>query len=72
MVDYDSLSNESGAAGPGDWEAASAANSLPSAWKHHRRRFHLQRKKVGGQSLEYKFVSGTLIGCEKGLFDCHV
>ena len=49
MVDYDSLSNESGAVGPGDGEASPAADSLPSAWKHHRWRFHLQWEKVGAK-----------------------
>ena len=49
MVDYDSLSNESGAVGPGDGEASPAADSLPSAWKHHCWRFHLQWEKVGAK-----------------------
>ena len=50
MVDCDSLSNESGAVGPSDGEASPAADSLPSAWKHHRWRFHLQWKEVGPKS----------------------
>ena len=72
MVDYDSLSNESGAVGPGDWEASPAADSLPSAWKHHRRRFHLQWKEVGAKVWDTNFDSGRLIGYEKGLVDCPI